>query len=270
MIDLQLDGRIALVTGANCGIGGAIARLLAEQGVRVFATYLKQPPGDDPSRPIAFDQHRARSADRLVDEISAAGGIATSWRADLTDPEIIPTLFDQAEAAYGGVEILLNNAAYSDQDSFSRSGDPFGRRQIHMDAASHDNHFAVNSRAVGLLIDEFARRHMARRADWGRIVSISSAGRHGFRGEVSYGASKAALESYTFSAAAELADVGVTANVVEPMATDTGWITDEMAEQIRSRSRLGHVGLPKEVADIVLFFCSHQARFLTLQRLRLQ
>ena len=111
---------------------------------------------------------------------------------------------------------------------------------------------------------------MASGADWGRIVSISSAGRDGFEGMVSYGATKAALESYTYSAGAELAGFGVTANVVEPMATDTGWISEELAEEIRSSSRLGHVALPDEVADIVLFFCSDQARYLTVQRLRLQ
>jgi 3-oxoacyl-[acyl-carrier protein] reductase len=117
---------------------------------------------------------------------------------------------------------------------------------------------------------EFGQRHRLRNAVWGRIISITSAGRDGHTGNASYGASKAALESYTFTAAAELARFGVTANIVEPMGTDTGWINTELAAVIKQRSRFQHVGLPGEVADVVLLFASHQARFLTGQRLQLQ
>lgn len=145
-----------------------------------------------------------------------------------------------------------------------------GLRREGITAASHNAHFAVNSRATALLIAEFARRHLSREASWGRIVSITSAGRDGFPNEASYGASKAALESYTFTAAEELAPFGITANVVEPSGTDTGWISSELAARIRERSPFGHVLQPADVADAVLFFVSNQARFITGQRLALR
>jgi 3-oxoacyl-[acyl-carrier protein] reductase len=86
-------------------------------------------------------------------------------------------------------------------------------------------------------------------------------------GEVSYGASKAALESYTTAAALELGRFGVTANVLCPPATDTGWINAAAAEQIRAEGPLYHIGQPEEVAELVVFLASHQARFVTGQRL---
>jgi 3-oxoacyl-[acyl-carrier protein] reductase len=260
-----------LVTGANHGIGAAIAKALAAQGVRVFITYLRVPTQPDPALPPAYAEARLRTAEAVVDEIRRAGGTAEAWEADLARPETAPLLFDKTEAALGPVEILVNNADFAEPDSFlgGRTG-PTGRQASSVSAASHDNHFAVNSRAAALLINEFARRHVLRGGDWGRIVSITSAGRHGFTGEASYGASKAALESYTYTAAWELAAYGVTANIVEPMGTDTGWINDELAARIKARSPFGHVGRPEEVADAVLFFVSDQARFLTGQRLRLQ
>jgi 3-oxoacyl-[acyl-carrier protein] reductase len=271
MIDPQIEGRVALVTGANHGIGAAIAMALAVQGTRVFVTYLRDAPRYDPALPDAYYEAHAQNADWLVHDIEATGGRAVAWEANLAEPETVPELFDRAEAGFGPVEVLINNADYGAPDSFLGSGiSPTGEHQGAITAESHDGHFAVNSRAAGLLIAEFARRHIARGAEWGRIVSITSAGRDGHTGNASYGASKAALESYTFTAAAELARFGVTANVVEPMGTDTGWINETLAAQIREQSLFSHVGLPDEVADAVLFFLSQQARFLTGQRLRLQ
>jgi 3-oxoacyl-[acyl-carrier protein] reductase len=271
MIDPHLEGRVALVTGANHGIGAAIAKALASQGAHVFVTYLRDTPRPYPAIPSMYYEAHARTADWLVAEIETAGGKVAAWECDLTQPEVIPQLFDRAESAFGPVEILINNADWGEPDSFLGEGtSPTGEHQTPITAESHDGHFAVNSRAAALLIAEFARRHIARADDWGRIVSITSAGRDGHTGNASYGASKAALESYTFTAADELARFGVTANVVEPMGTDTGWINAELAEQIRENSPFSHMGVPDEVAEVVLFFASQQARFLTGQRLQLQ
>ena len=96
--------------------------------------------------------------------------------------------------------------------------------------------------AAALLIAEFARRHIARGADWGRIIGLTSGGGLGFPEEVSYGAAKAAQVNYTMSAALELAPYGITANMVHPPVTDTGWVTARSARrrrQPRSRPR-GH------------------------------
>jgi NAD(P)-dependent dehydrogenase (short-subunit alcohol dehydrogenase family) len=129
--------------------------------------------------------------------------------------------------------------------------------------ATHDRQFAVDARGGALLIAEFARRHVERGDDWGRIVSLTSGGPLGFPEEVSYGAAKAALENYTMSAAFELADWGVTANVVYPPVTDTGWLTPGVIEAVRDSKELIHVASPGEVADIIVFLASDLARLIT-------
>ncbi len=182
-----------------------------------------------------------------------------SRECDLADPSTIGPLFDAVESELGPVEILVHNAAASEHDTFAS-----------VSAELHDQHFAVNSRATALLIAEFARRHKERGATWGRIVTITSAGQYGFTGEISYGASKAALESYTYSAAWELGTYGITANVVYPAATDTGWMDEPLKAAVREKSPLKHVGQPDEVADAVLFLCSEQARAVTGTKIRLR
>jgi 3-oxoacyl-[acyl-carrier protein] reductase len=130
-------------------------------------------------------------------------------------------------------------------------------------AASIDRVFAVDARGSALLIAEFARRHIARSGTWGRIIGLTSGGPLGFPEEVSYGAAKAALENYTMSAAFELADWGVTANVVYPPVTDTGWLTPGVIEAVRDSKELIHVASPGEVADIIVFLASDLARLIT-------
>jgi 3-oxoacyl-[acyl-carrier protein] reductase len=271
MIDPGLAGRVALVTGANQGIGAAIARALAKQGAAVFLTYLRlgaDDPGVVSTGLPGYARERAQPADAAAAAIVAAGGRAAAWEADLADPAVAPALFDRAEAALGPVEILVNNADAWVGDTFlADATDRFDRRLTPVTAATHDHSFGVNSRAAALLIAEFARRHVARGADWGRIISLTTGGAPGFPEEVSYGASKNALESYTTAAAWELGRYGVTANVLCPPATDTGWITAEMAAEMARAAPLYHVGQPGDVAEVVLFLASHQARFITGQRL---
>ena len=110
---------------------------------------------------------------------------------------------------------------------------------------------------------EFARRHLARGATWGRIVSLTTGGAGDFAQEVSYGASKNALESYTVAAAGELGRHGVNANVLCPPATDSGWVTPEMAAAFSGSGPLYHLARPEEVTELVLFLASHQARYVT-------
>lgn len=117
--------------------------------------------------------------------------------------------------------------------------------------------------APALLIGELSRRHRARGAAWGRIVGLTSGGDLGFPGEVSYGAAKAAQTDYTLSAAAELADLGITANVVHPPVTDTGWITDEVREFVASSGTHFHVAAPADVARAIVFLTSDDAALVT-------
>jgi 3-oxoacyl-[acyl-carrier protein] reductase len=129
MIDTGLRGRVAVVPGANHGIGAATARALAAEGARVLVTYLRLPLEEALARRAAAGEYdtpgevryavqRAGSADAVVAAIRAAGGLAEAWEADLSDPAAIPTLFDHAEAVFGPVEVLVNNAAHWESDTF--------------------------------------------------------------------------------------------------------------------------------------------------------
>lgn len=272
MIDPGLHDRVALVTGANQGIGAAVALALAVQGCAVFLTYLRLGADDPGVRATALTTYadaRQRTANEVLATIAANGGRAAAWEADLADPVSIPALFDRAERDLGSVEILVNNADAWLGDTFlPGTADRFDRVLLAVTAEGHDHSFRVNSRATALLIAEFSRRHVARDASWGRIIGLTTGGAPGFPGEVSYGASKNALESYTMAAAWELGRHGITANVISPPATDTGWLTSETAAELAAKSPpLYHIGQPDEVAEVVVYLASHQARFITGQRL---
>src|SRR4029450_12481428 len=103
-------------------------------------------------------------------------------------------------------------------------------------------------RASALMIGEYARRLARRGGTWGRLVGLTSGGASGFPGEVTYGAAKAAQVNYTMSAATELAELGVTANIVHPPVTDTGWVNDGVREFVARSQELTHVATPGEVA----------------------
>ncbi len=266
MIDTGLQDKVVLVTGANHGIGAATARAFAGQGVRVFLHYLRLPPTNEEGA-----AQRALDAAEVVQAIRAGGGQAEAQEADLADPAAIPLLFDRAEATLGPVDVVVNNAAVGDgpKDTFvplpTEALDRFERSMATVTAASHDRHFAVNSRAVALMMAEYARRHVARGATWGRIINISTDGAFCFPEEISYGASKAALESYSRSAAIELSRYGITINIISPGPIQTGWMTPEMEANIVRDIPLGRVGQPEDVADVIVFLASEQARWLTGQ-----
>jgi 3-oxoacyl-[acyl-carrier protein] reductase len=150
------------------------------------------------------------------------------------------------------------------QDTFRASArDRFGRSLAPVTAGSIAQQFAVDATAAALLIAEFARRHIERGGDWGRIVGLTSGGARGFPDEVSYGAAKAAQDNYTMSASVELADYGVTANMVHPPVTDTGWVTDEVRREVAASVDHVHVATPDEVAEVIDFLVSDAGRLIT-------
>jgi 3-oxoacyl-[acyl-carrier protein] reductase len=256
--------RVAIVTGANHGIGAATGLALAEDGAAVLCTYRRLRDPVDPGIPEAYRKNRARDAEWVVDEIRRKGGRAVAVEADLTDPGTPALLFDTAEQELGPVDILINNATGWLADTFAPPDtDRHGRALQPVTAATWSQQFAVDAMAPALLIAEFARRHAERGGRWGRIIGLTSGGDLGFPEEVSYGAAKAAQTHYTMSAAAELADQGITANMVHPPVTDTGWVNDSVRDAVAASTRLVHIATPAEVAAVIAYLASDAAGLIS-------
>lgn len=271
---MELRDRVALVTGGNnpYGIGAAIARVLAAEGAAVAVAFRRgePPPGDDPGEPGGWRYAAGNASDgeQVRARIVAAGGRAELVEVDLADPVECRRLFERVENLLGPVEILVNNAAYCRPDTLMPDDRPiFYRDTAPLDAVGLDAHYAVNTRAPALLMAEFHRRHRSRGAVWGRVVNISTDGASEFPTEVSYGATKYALESLSRSAAHEFGPAGITVNVVSPGPIQTGWISADMVPGIEAATPLGRVGEPDDVADVVALLVSERARWLTGQTL---
>jgi 3-oxoacyl-[acyl-carrier protein] reductase len=257
-------GHIAIVTGANHGIGAATAQALAARGCAVLCTFLRVDDREDPGTPQAYRDYRAQDAAAVIARIRDGGGMAAAVEADLSDPAAPALLFDAAEQRFGPVDILVNNATGWLADTFAAAtADRLGRSLQPVTAETWTRQFTVDAMAAALMISEFARRHIARQATWGRIIGLTSGGGLGFPEEVSYGAAKAAQENYTMSAALELAPFGITANMVHPPVTDTGWVTGAVREHVAASPGLIHIASPGEVAAVIAYLASDAAALIT-------
>jgi 3-oxoacyl-[acyl-carrier protein] reductase len=287
MIDTGLKDKVVLVTGANHGMGAAVAKAFAAEGAGVLITYYRfsaEAYGDISEQQIAkatepgrayYCKMQMQTADHVVAAIEELGGSCFAIEADLTDIANIPLLFNQAEKHFGPVDILVNNAAYGKCDTFIPSSelpdnsvfvDEFPVASITPE--SHDRHFAVNSRAVSLMIAEYAKRYIKRKGSFGRIINISTDGAYCHPSAVSYGASKLAMESFTRAAATELGPYGITVNVVSPGVVQTGWLAPRIIKQIEQSYPLKRSGWPEDIANAVIFFASRQADWITGQVLQ--
>lgn len=277
MINPQLENKVVLVTGANHGIGAATAKTFAAQGAKVFITYYREPcPYSDEQLQqakaaeiggdVLYRAMQQQSADLMIDNIRAQGGVAVAHELDLADSNNIPPLFNLCESSLGGVDVLVNNHTLCVHETF----DPFlvtneggGIRLV--TAAGVDAHFAVNARAYAMLMAEYLQRYLKRGAKSGRIINISTDAAHAHTANVSYAASKHAIESYSRSAAAEMGKYGITVNIVAPGPIQTGYLPPKAVEDIASTTPLRRVGEPEDIADVVVFLASEQARWITGQ-----
>ena len=279
MIDPGLEGRTILITGANHGIGEATAKAFFRQGAKVFITYYRPPTGKSEEElqrlrdtgvggPLLYEAMQQQSAAPLVAEIVSQGGSAVSWETDLGNAANIPLLFDRCEAELGPVDVLVNNHTYCALETF----DPAlvteeGFRVQLPTAAGVDAHFAINSRAVALLMSEYFRRYQQRKGQSGRVINLSTDAAHAHVANVSYAASKHAIESYSRSAAAEMGKYGITVNIIAPGPIQTGYLSPEEEAGISADTPLRRVGRPDDVAEVVVFLASEQAHWLTGQLL---
>lgn len=232
----------AIVTGASKGIGAAIAKRLAADGVAVIVNYA----------------HGREAAESVAGEIQKAGGKAIAVQADIADPAGISKLFDAAEQAFGGVDILVNNAGIMKLAPLSE-----------FDDAAFDSQVAINLGGVFRGMREAARRMR----NGGRIISFSSSVVGLYQPSYAiYAATKAAVEAMTHVLAKELGPRGITVNAVAPGPVATELFldgkTDTQVAAIEKMNPFGRLGQPDDIARVVAFLASPDSGWVNGQVIR--
>jgi 3-oxoacyl-[acyl-carrier protein] reductase len=238
----QNNAKVALVTGASRGIGLAIAERLARDGFTLIINY----------------SGNAAPAEALVRKLEGAGGHAIAVKADVSDPTAVRQMFDAAEAAYGGIDVLVNNAGIMELASIAETDD-----------ASVDRHIAINLKGTFNTLREAAKRLRT----GGRIVNLSSTvvGRlvptYGI-----YIATKAAVEGLTSVLAKELRGRNITVNAVAPGPTATELFLkgkpQDVVDSLAKMAPLERLGQPSDIADVVSFLAGPDAAWVNGQVLR--
>lgn len=236
------ENRVAIVTGASRGIGAAIAQRLAIDGFTVVINY----------------SGNTASAEALARKIEEAGGRALRTKADVSDPQAVRQMFDAAEAAFGGIDVLVNNAGIMTLSPLAESSDALFDRQV-----------GINLKGTFNTLREAAKRLR----DGGRIVNLSTSV-VGLKLETYgvYAATKAAVETLTAILSKELRGRSITVNAVAPGPTATDLFlngkSDELVARMAKMNPLERLGTPEDIAATVAFLAGPDGAWINGQVLR--
>ncbi|MCX8281981.1 SDR family oxidoreductase [Phyllobacterium sp. 0TCS1.6C] len=236
------DRRVAIVTGASRGIGAGIAERLAKDGFTVIVNYAG----------------RHQDAEAVVAGIEAGGGQAIAAQADVSDPQAVARMFDAAEAAFGGIDVLVNNAGIMALKPIADSDD-----------AMFDRMMAINLKGSFNCMREAARRVR----DGGRIINLSTSV-VGIRLETYgiYAATKAAVETMGAILSKEMRGRSITVNTVAPGPTATDLFLDgktpELVERLAKMNPLERLGTPADIASVVAFLAGPDGGWINGQVVR--
>lgn len=238
----QSAGKVAIVTGASRGIGAAIARRLAGEGFTLVVNYAGN----------------TAAAEAIVAEIEKAGGRAVAHQADVADPAAVARMFDAAEAAFGHIDVAVNNAGILKQ-----------ARLADLDDATIDATLAINLKGSLNVMREAARRLR----DGGRIINLStSVGAMRLETYGLYSATKAAVETLTGILSKEMRGRSITVNAVAPGPTATELFLDGKSEELIDRmakmNPLERLGTPEDIAAAVSFLAGPDGGWINGQVLR--
>ncbi|MGR3319188.1 MAG: 3-oxoacyl-ACP reductase family protein [Candidatus Anammoxibacter sp.] len=233
-----LKDKVILITGASRGIGRAIAINAAKEGAITIVNYVQN----------------SAAAEEVVKEISASGGIAKSYKANVANHEEVDKMVDEVFNEFKRIDILVNNAAIV-------------RDQLLLTMEPEDWHEVINTNLGGLFnCTKAVSKYMIMQKS-GKIINISSvAGEKGGKGQSNYAASKGGVNAFTKAVAMELAPKKITVNAVAP-----GVIETEMSETVIRRAKdhvlsmvaLKRLGVPEDVANVVIFLASDKAAYIT-------
>lgn len=227
----RLKDQVAVITGASRGIGKASAIALAQEGASVVVNYA----------------NNSEAADKVVAEITEAGGNAIALKADVSNPEEVDNLFKEAVKAFGKVDILVNNAGIT-RDTL----------MLRMKLEDWQKVIDLNLTGVFLCCKAVSKMMLKQRS--GKIINISSvAGQMGNPGQANYSAAKAGVIGLTKTLAKEFASRGVTVNAVAPGFIETDMTSGLEADEILKFIPLARYGKPEEIAGMIRFLCADTA-----------